>query len=443
MEFNQFKEKAFEIALAQGCDAAELYYVEGDSFSAMVLEQELDSYSVSRGRGLNLRVQLAGKNGYAYTETLDAPEALVQRAMDNARAIENDDDHPMQGKCEYRALPKRECRIDAASEREKIELAMALERAVKVQDTRVNRVMRCGVGSDSALVRICNTLGLDAEGEECAAYSYAVPIASAEGQVKDGFAFRVDDGVFDVEGCAKEAVSRAVAQLGGAPVPAGKYRILFENQAMADLLSAFSPMFSADAAQKGLSLLAGKEGETVAASDVTILDDPFDAVNPRAFDAEGVPCATKAVVEGGVLKTLLHNLKTAKKAGVPSTGNGGRAGAAAPVGVMPTNFFLKPGTDSYETLVEKLENGLIITDVSGLHAGLNTVSGEFSLLASGKLVEKGKTVRAVEQITVSGSFLSLMRGVEAVGSDLRFGMPGASCFGSPSVLVGELSVSGK
>ena len=181
MEFNQFKEKAFEIALAQGCDAAELYYVEGDSFTAMVLEQELDSYSVSRGRGLNLRVQLAGKNGYAYTETLDAPEALVQRAMDNARAIENDDDHPMQGKCEYRALPKRECRIDAASEREKIELAMALERAVKVQDTRVNRVMRCGVGSDSALVRICNTLGLDAEGEERAAYSYAMPIASAEG----------------------------------------------------------------------------------------------------------------------------------------------------------------------------------------------------------------------------------------------------------------------
>ena len=110
---------------------------------------------------------------------------------------------------------------------------------------------------------------------------------------------------------------------------------------------------------------------------------------------------------------------------------------------MPTNFFLKPGTDSYETLVEKLGNGLIITDVSGLHAGLNTVSGEFSLLASGRLVENGKTVRAVEQITVSGSFLSLMRGVEAVGSDLRFGMPGASCFGSPSVLVGELSVSGK
>lgn len=443
MDFNQFKEKAFETALAKGCDAAELYFVEGDSFLAMVLEQQLDSYSVSRERGLNLRVQLAGKNGYAYTESLEAPETLVLRAMDNARAIENEDDHPMQGKCEYQALPKRECRADTASEREKIELAMALERAAKAQDPRIARVMRSAVGSVSAVTRICNTLGLDAEGEERVAYSYVVPVASAEGQVKDGFAFRVDDGVFDVEGCAKEAAARAVEQLGGAPVPAGEYRILFENQAMADLLAAFSPMFSADAAQKGLSLLAGKEGETIAAPCVTILDDPFHAVNPRAFDAEGVPCAQKAVVESGVLRTLLHNLKTAKKAGVASTGNGGRADTAAPVGVMPTNFYLKAGAEDFDALVARLGDGVIITDVSGLHAGLNTISGEFSLLASGKLVEGGKVVRAVEQITVSGSFLSLMRGVEAVGSDLRFGLPGGSCFGSPSVLAGKLTVSGK
>ena len=218
MEFNQFKEKAFEAALKNGCDAAELYFVEGDSFSAMVLEQELDSYSVSRERGLNLRVQLAGKNGYAYTESLDAPEALVLRAMDNARAIENEDDHPMQGKCEYRALPKRECRVDAASEREKIELAMALERAVKDQDTRVLRVMRCAVGSGSSLTRICNTLGLDAEGEERIAYSYAVPVASAGGQVKDGFAFRVDDGIFEGGCCTRGGTAwRRARPCGGIP----------------------------------------------------------------------------------------------------------------------------------------------------------------------------------------------------------------------------------
>ncbi len=437
MDFDQFKEKAFAAALAEGCDAAELYFLEENSFSATVLEQELDAYSVSQTRGLNLRVQLAGKNGYAYTESLDTPENLALRAMDNARAIENEDDHPMQGKCEYRTLPARECRIFDASEREKIELAMALERAAKAQDPRIARVMRSIVGSSNTRTRICNTLGLDAMREERVAYAFVMPVASAEGQVKDGFAFRVNDDVFDVEGCAKEAAKRAVTQLGGAPVPAGKYRILFENLAMADLLSAFSSMFSADAAQKGLSLLADKEGETIAAPCVTLWDDPFHAVNPRAFDAEGVPSQSKAVVEGGVLKTLLHNLKTAKKAGVVSTGN------AVQGGVMPTNFFLAPGQDGFETLVAKLGDGLIITDISGLHAGLNPISGEFSLLASGMLVKDGQAVRPVEQITVGGSFLSLMRGIEAIGSDLRFGLPGGACFGSPSVLAGTLTVSGK
>ena len=270
MDFDQFKEKAFAAALAEGCDAAELYFLEENSFSATVLEQELDAYSVSQTRGLNLRVQLAGKNGYAYTESLDTPENLALRAMDNARAIENEDDHPMQGKCEYRTLPALECRIFDASEREKIELAMALERAAKAQDPRIARVMRSIVGSSNTRTRICNPLGLDAMREERIAYSFVTPVASAEGQVKDGFAFRVNDDVFDVEGGAKEAAKRAVPQLGGAPVPAGKYRILFENLAMADLLSAFSSMFSADAAQKGLSLLADKEGETIAAPCGTI-----------------------------------------------------------------------------------------------------------------------------------------------------------------------------
>ena len=443
MDFVQFKEKAFASALAQGCEAAELYFVEGDSVSAAVLEQELDRYSVSREFGLNLRVQLGGKNGYAYTEALEDPEGLVARAMDNARAIESEDDHPMQGKCEYAPVQEKECRGADASPREKIELAMALERAAKGIDPRVKRVMSASVGSGSATTRICNTLGLDAVGTERIAYTIVSPVASDGDQVKNGFAFRIGDEMFDVEGCAREAVEQAVSQLGGAPVAPGKYRILFENFAMGDLLGAFSPMFSADAAQKGLSLLAGKEGSEIASPLITIMDDPFNAVSPRAFDGEGVPCVTKAVVEKGVLKTLLHNLKTAKKAGVASTGNGGRAGASAPVSVMPTNFFIAPGAETPEALLEKLGDGLLITDVTGLHAGLNPVSGEFSLLASGKLVEKGKVVRPVERITVSGSFLGMMRSVEAVGSDLRFGLPGSACIGSPSLLIGELMVSGK
>ena len=214
---------------------------------------------------------------------------------------------------------------------------------------------------------------------------------------------------------------------------------------MCDLLDSFESMFSADAAQKGLSLLAGREGETVASPLVTIVDDPMakNALCRSAFDDEGVPGEATTVVEKGVLKSLLHNLKTARKAGCRTTGNASKAGAASPVGVAASNFFICPGEGTRDELLEQMGEGLYITGVSGLHAGCNPVSGSFSLLARGFLVEGGRMIKPVEQITLSGLFLDLLKKVERVGGDFAFDMPGGSTFGSPSLLIGKLPVAGK
>jgi len=241
---------------------------------------------------------------------------------------------------------------------------------------------------------------------------------------------------------AKEAVEDALGKLGGSPVDSGCYRVLLKPYAMCDLLSAFSGMFSADAAQKGLSLLAGKEGETIASDIVTLWDDPFDPVAPRAFDGEGTPCIKKAVIERGVLKTLLHNLKTAKKAGCASTGNASRRSAASSVGISPAVFRVEAGKTGYDELLLELGTGLVITELEGIHAGVDPVSGDFSLKAAGFLVENGAVVRPVSNITIAGNFVSMMKDVVAVGSDCKFGMPQGGYFGSPSILVSGLTVAG-
>lgn len=102
MTFEQFRDACFRLALEKGCENAEVFSITGDSFSVNVLGGELDRYSVAKDNGgLNLRVIFAGKNGYAYTEILEDPESLVDRAIDNAKAIENTDVNPMQGACEY------------------------------------------------------------------------------------------------------------------------------------------------------------------------------------------------------------------------------------------------------------------------------------------------------------------------------------------------------
>ncbi|MCL2286171.1 MAG: TldD/PmbA family protein, partial [Firmicutes bacterium] len=160
------------------------------------------------------------------------------------------------------------------------------------------------------------------------------------------------------------------------------------------------------------------------------------------FDAEGVATQNKAIIENGVLKTLLYNTKSAEKDGVKSTGNASKAGFGGAIGTGTTNYYLVPGEKSYDELVQGLEKGVIITEMAGLHSGVNAVSGDFSVSAEGYFVENGKIVKPVEQITVAGNFYELLKNIETVGSDLRFHSLGSGGIGMPSVLVNGLSIAG-
>lgn len=443
MTYNDFRESVLKIALDLGCDAAETVFVEGDSFRVGILAQEIDTYSVSRKFGIGLRVQVEGRDGYAYTEKLEDPESLCRRALDNARVIGSADEHPMQGPQAYAAVAAPDDPVCDMSEREKIELALEAERQTLAADPHVERVAHNMLATGRSTIHITNTLGLDARRSSKFSYSYVSPIVREGEEVRDGLAFRTGREMLDTASMAEEAVREGLAQFGAAPVDSGTYRVLFRNTTAVDFFEAFLPMFSADNAQKGLSPLAGREGEEIASAAVTIYDDPFHPVNPRAFDDEGTPSIAKTVVENGVFRTLLHNLKTAKKAGCASTSNAARSSAASPVDIEPSNFYLAPGTEDFETLKKRLGNGLIITDVTGLHAGVNAVTGDFSLLSKGFLVESGEIVRPVDQITIAGSFLKLLKDIEAVGSDLKFTMPSSAMVGMPSILVSGLMVAGK
>ncbi|MEA4913355.1 MAG: TldD/PmbA family protein [Christensenella sp.] len=442
MTYQEFAKRAMAYAEEIGCASSELYYANGESFEVNANAGEIDRYSVSREAGVSVRVSLNGKEGYAYTERIDEPEKLVDHAADNAKCIESDDDHPMQTKQTYQNITREDSALKNLTESERIALAKRLETACLALDPRVKRVVYCTAGYDSGAVVMENSLGLHAERSNNSSYLYVMPSVEDGVEIQTGFAFNMGKDAANVEDCAREAVEDAIGKLGASPVDSGCYRVLFKPFAISDLLSAFSPMFSADEAQKGCSLLAGKEGQTIANPIITIWDDPFDPVAPRAFDGEGTPCVKKAVIENGVLKTLLHNLKTAKKAGVQSTGNASRRSAASAVGVAPTIFRIEAGQPGYEQLLKELGNGLVISELEGLHAGVDSVSGDFSLKAAGFLVENGEIIRPVSNITVAGNFVTMMKDVIAVGSDLRFGMPQGGYFGSPSILVSSLTVAG-
>ena len=194
--------------------------------------------------------------------------------------------------------------------------------------------------------------------------------------------------------------------------------------------------------QLGVEVRKDKEGEIIASDIVNLVDDPHlkNGLASVGFDDEGVATGKTYLIKNGKLESLLHNLKTANKAGVKSTGNGFKASYASPISVSPTNMYIEPGINSLEEMTKKIDKGLIITDFAGLHSGANSITGDFSLAAKGFYIENGVKTKAVEQITVAGNFFTLLKDVEEIGRDLKFPM---SSVGSPSILVKELSIAGE
>ena len=428
---------------------AEVCVDSGSDFEVQVRDGEVLEYSVSDTAGLGFRVLKNGRTGVASSQILDeeALDQLIRGALENAELVESKDEQFMfPGSENYPELNLYNPSIDAIPASEKIDMAKRLEALTLKQDERVKQIEECAVFSSTEHRRLTNTLGLDVESRGSLLGGYVSAVARQGDEVNTGmkFFFTKNPSEVDLEAVAKGAVQEAVEGLGGVPVPSGQYRVLLRRDVAATLLSTFSGIFSADNAQRGLSRLKDREGEEIAAECVTLMDDPHrsDSASSTPFDGEGVATYVKPIIEKGRLQTLLHNLKTAKKQGVQTTANAARASYASPVGIAPTNFYFAPSDTDFEGMLQRTVDGLLITDLQGMHAGANAITGDFSLAAKGFAIEGGKLSHPVNQITVAGNFYQLLKDIEAVGSDLEFRVPSSSCFGSPSLLVKALSVAG-
>lgn len=437
---NAFAARALEAAQAAGIAPAEAAYSLNESFSVRVRAQKLEDYKAADRFQLTLRGRWQGKIGSASTQAMDEEslDLLIQGVKESAALIETDEqDDILPPDAHYDAVCNASEAVDSISAEEKIALAMAIDERLCAADARI-QPDGVVVSTGTEVFGLCNTLGLDLSHRSNLIYAYASCLAKEGDSAATGFkllwGYSMEDVLpWDVAGgCAEDALSK----LGAERLASGERSVVIRNSAMADLLSTFCGVFSADNAQKGMSLLAGKEGSVIAGPLVTLTDDPLLpwGLGSCPFDREGAAAKTKNIIEGGVLRTLLHNRKTAQRAGVVTTGNAAGAGRVA-----PSNLYIQPGKDAPDALLTAMGNGLLLTEVSGLHAGANPISGDFSLLARGFEIVEGQRVRPVEQFTVAGNFYQLLKDVTAVGNDLLFdGAP----IGSPSVAVRALHIAG-
>ena len=447
MVFESMKKALVAAAERKGLKEYEIYYQMEESVSAETLRDEISAFASSVGGGICFRCIVDGKMGYASGElmTEDAMEELVDRAVSNACAIDSEDEvFIFGGSPSYESIEARRVELaDAATVRD---TALKLQRATYGEDPRVGDGTQSVALSMTEEIRLYNSNGLELSNRVGMSGAYVMPVVRDGNEAQENFEFGEGMQYEQLQALPPKAVKGAVSKLGATLVESGKYDVVFDGAQFRSFLSTFSPIFSAKNAQLGLSLLAGKEGETVAAPCVTLVDDPMRSGScmQTPFDGEGVATARRNVIEKGVLNTLLYDLTTAKKAGVASTGNGQKGSYASPVAIAPYNLSLAVGEDDTDALMAAVSNGVYITECKGFHAGANAVTGDFSIESAGFMIRDGKKAEPIKSFTVAGNFFDLLKQINRLGNEIRWGVPhGFTVFGSPDVLVRGVSVAGK
>ena len=414
-----------------------------------IFNGEIDKYSISESGGLSLRGLHEGKMGYSYTEKVDETsiDMLIDEAFENSKYIDSlEDDIIFSGSDKYEDIINYN-NLSNISMEDKISFLKKLEKESLNIDSRVSTVQMCVFQEFENERYIINTKGIDLYDKVGGGFCYISIIAKDGEDTKTGSSFRIFNDIsnIDYKDMAKEAVEEGLSMLKAISIKSDNYPVIFKNTVFADIISAFTPIFSADNVQKGLSLLNNKIGTKVSNEILTIVDDPLlqEGFGSRSFDDEGVKTIYKKIIDKGILNSYFHNLKTAKKDGVESTGNGSRNSYKSSVSISPSNLYIEKGNKSLDELIKGIEKGIYITNVEGLHSGINTVSGDYSLSSYGYEIENGKIKRPVNQITIAGNLYETLMDVEEIGNDLKFGLPTSGFIGSPSIKVKKLSVSGR
>jgi PmbA protein len=429
----------------QKLNGFEVFATTSRGMTLEVKDKTLDVFVAAENAGVCIRAFRDHRLGFAFCTDLSPGSlgTLVDRVLQGIEASDPDPfiGFPLPTKRPDNNSLQFDEKLATISLGEKIDKAKLLEHAARSYDARITKVRKAGYGETTGRVMIRNHTGLDVSYEKTFV-SGTILVAAEEGQeVEMGwdYGFSPFFQSLDMEVLGKNAAARAVGGLGARSIKTMEIPVLLPPWVAGDVLQVLSESFTADNVQKGKSLLAGRLGETVFSSHLTIIDDGLypKGMATGPFDDEGFSHGTNVVVSRGVLQGFLYDQYTANKAGRSSTGNAGRQGIKAPPTVEPTNFYIENRTLDLNALMASLDSGLLVTDLMGIHTA-DPISGDFSVGATGVWIENGETVYPVRGIAVAGNLLDLFKNVDAVGNDLTFYGP----FGSPTLRVSRVHVAG-
>ena len=435
---------AVELAQSKGASMSEAYVSTGKETTIEISNQQVEAMKMAEEHGIGVRVIHDGRIGFAYSSDLreSSIKTIVEQAIANAEKTHSD---------EYNVLPEKstsypnlelvdktilEVPIEA-----KIALAKEIETAARTFDKRVKITESTSYQDSVYSIAIFNSNGVSASysGAYCGAYAYLVAEENGESQTGFDLEYSLRYENIDPVKIGREAARKAVRMLGAKDIGTQKATVVLDPYVATNFLGVLAPALSAEAVQKGKSVFAGKIGNKVSSSVITVIDDGAlpGAVMSSPFDGEGVATQETILIKDGVLHGFLHNSYTAAKEGIKSTGNGIRGSFKGTPEVGTTNFFIKPGNVTQEELLKDISKGLYVTEVMGMHTA-NPISGDFSVGAAGILIENGILTTPVRGIAIAGNIIDLLESVDLVADDLTFFVGR----GAPTIRIPQMTISG-
>lgn len=444
MNISELADRVEQQLQCHSVDAWEIMTGHSRTLSIEVKEGAVDTFKSAEPAAVSIRLLKDGGLGFSFSSSF-APadiERMIAAALIGAQVQTPDSCNMLPPPSPCSVMPELfDPALASVPIAVKIARAVDLERLVLAADSRIKRVRKAAYGESIYEVLLRNSHGI-AGGYQGSSLSCSVaPLAEESGEAQMGwdFAFAHRYDALDVAAVAAGAAARATAMLGARKIASMRAPVIIDSRVAGEFLELLAPSFSAENLYKGKSLLKGREGERLFPAMLAIRDDGTLAggMATAPFDGEGVAMQNTPLVTGGVVNCFLFDTIYAARMGAAATGNASRAGVKGQPHLGVSNLFIENGTAAPEALYAGISRGMLLTSLVGMHTA-NPVSGDFSVGATGFLIENGQLSHPVKGIAIAGNVLELFANIEIIGADRRF----YSSVGSPSLRISSLEISG-
>lgn len=434
------------VAMASAGEQIEAIVVNETETEVRVYEADVEAFTSATSQGIGIRVIKDHRQGFAWAGSLDDDviEATLSEARDNATfgSIDPDLDLAEPDGVPLADLDLYDESVDNFATEDKIRLALELEAMTSQRDPRVLLVESVDYADSVGQAAVVSTKGIRVGDQDSGCYVTATVIAGGEDETQIGFGYAVerDPNELDLDRASLMAVDRSTRLLGAVKPKTERLTVVLDPMVTSQFLGIIGSTLSGEALLKGRSLFAERLGDMVAAATITLVDDP---TNPNAFtateaDGEGLATRRNVLIDGGRLDRFVHNSYTARRLGTASTGSAVRGYSSTP-GVGTIALSLVPGERAQAAMIAGIDNGVLIQGVSGLHSGVNPVSGDFSTGADGLRIRNGALAEPLREFTIGSTLQRMLLDVLEVGGDIEW-LPSSAA--GVSLTVGDITVSG-